>query len=205
VGTNSRRQRVTWRDFRSGIWRCRVTRCGRERDTALAPQALLATPLTRTDAIRALSPNYPATTSVSTLAPIHAAVGRLILIVERDRGVRDLQQHFLGAAGFRIEFVDDAQAALERARVDQPALIITEILLPGVDGLTLCRRLREEPATRDIPVIVFSILAATARAAEAGAQAFLRKPLVESVFLAAVQDLIGAESVDVMEDQWVSQ
>src|SRR5687768_17109978 len=110
----------------------------------------------------------------------------VILVAERDQNVRELQRYYLEKAGFDVEFVDDGQAVLERARPMRPELIVTEILLPKVDGLTLCRRLREDPVTRDIPVIVFSILAAAARAEEAGASAFLRKPLVESIFLAAI-------------------
>jgi CheY-like chemotaxis protein len=126
----------------------------------------------------------------------------MLLIAERDQNVRELQQHFLGEVGFAVEFVDDGQAALERAQLTRPALIVTEILLPKIDGLALCRRLREDPLTRDIPVIVFSILAAAARASEAGASAFLRKPFVESVFVAAVQQLIAARPTGVMEEQW---
>jgi CheY-like chemotaxis protein len=156
-------------------------------------------------AIRALSLDRSTPIATSEHTPGNGAEARLILIAERDRGVRDLQKHFLGEAGFTIEFVDDGEAALERARVGRPALIITEILLPRIDGLTLCRRLREDAATHHIPVIVFSILAASARAAEAGAQAFLRKPLVESVFVAAVSDLIGAKPAQAMEEQWASQ
>lgn len=142
---------------------------------------------------------------MSDLAQHKGASGPVILIAERDRTVRALQEHFLSEAGFTVEFVDDGEAALERARAGQPVLVITEILIPKIDGLTLCRRLRDEPATRDIPVIVFSILAASARAGEAGAQAFLRKPLVESIFVAAVQDLIGPQPAGVMEEQWVSR
>src|SRR5215210_2547675 len=112
---------------------------------------------------------------------------RVILIVERDQSVRELQRFFLERAGVGVEFADDGQTALDRVRLARPALIVTEILIPKLDGLTLCRRLREDPATRDIPVIVFSILAAAARASEAGAAAFLRKPLVESIFVATVQ------------------
>lgn len=126
----------------------------------------------------------------------------MLLIAERDQNVRELQQHFLGEAGFAVEFVDDGQSALERAQVTRPALIVTEILLPKLDGLALCRRLREDPRTRDIPVIVFSILAASARASEAGATAFLRKPLVESIFVAAVQELIAAQPTGLKEEQW---
>lgn len=130
---------------------------------------------------------------------------RVILVAERDQNVRELQRYFLGKAGFIVEFVDDGQAAFERAQLTRPALIVTEILIPKIDGLALCRRLREDPLTRGIPVIVFSILAAAARAGEAGAKAFLRKPFVESIFVATVQDLIAAQPTGIREKQWASQ
>ena len=110
----------------------------------------------------------------------------VVLIAERDRSVRDLQSHFLEVAGFRVEFAEDGQAALDKARANPPALLVTEILLPKLDGLALCRLLRADPLTRDVPLIVFSILAAEQRAIEAGADVFLRKPLVDSVFVTSV-------------------
>ena len=118
----------------------------------------------------------------------------LILIAERDQNVRGLQHHFLEQAGFAVEFVDDGQTAFERAVAIRPAVVVAEILIPKVDGLTLCRRLREEPATADMPIIIFSILAAATRASDAGADAFLRKPLVESVFVTTIQEMIAARS-----------
>ena len=130
---------------------------------------------------------------------------RVILIAERDRTVREMQKFFLEKAGFALEFADDGEAALERARLSLPALVVTEILIPKIDGLALCRRLREDPVTEHIPVVVFSILAAAARASEAGAAAFLRKPFVESVFVAAVQQLVAAQPPAAMEEQWPSQ
>src|SRR5687768_13827788 len=117
---------------------------------------------------------------------------RVILIAERDHQVRKLQQFFLEQAGFDVEFADDGETALGRARVSPPALVVTEILIPKLDGLSLCRRLREDSLTRDIPVLVFSILAAEVRAREAGAAMFLRKPLVDSIFVAAIQELVAA-------------
>jgi CheY-like chemotaxis protein len=129
----------------------------------------------------------------------------LILIAERDQAVRELQRYFLGKAGFDTWFVDDGEAALEKARATHPQVIITEILIPKIDGLALCRRLRDDPLTQDIPVIVFSILVAAARATEAGAKAFLRKPIVESIFLATIKDVIAAQPNVGMEQQWVSK
>lgn len=130
---------------------------------------------------------------------------RIVLIAERDPNVRELQRFFLERADLAVEFADDGLAALELARLTQPAVVVTEILIPKLDGLTLCRRLREDPATAGIPVVVFSILAAGARAAEAGAVTFLRKPLVESTFVAAVLTAIATQPSATTEQQWASR
>lgn len=123
----------------------------------------------------------------------------MILIGERDQGVRALQRFFLERANFTVEFVDDGLALLERASAVQPEAVVTEILLPKLDGLTLCRRLHEAPATRDVPVIIFSVLAASARAADAGAYAFLLKPLVESIFVGAIKAAIASRPAHTQE------
>ncbi len=126
---------------------------------------------------------------------------RTILIAERDRNVRDLERHFLETAGFSVEFADDGPGALSRARLTLPLVIVTEILIPGLDGLQLCRELKQDATTREIPVIVFSILSAESRAKEAGASAFLRKPLVPSVLLGTIQRLVPLAPHSLMESQ----
>jgi CheY-like chemotaxis protein len=131
--------------------------------------------------------------------PLDQTNGRMVLIAERDKSVRDLQAYFLTKAGFTVEFVDDGQAALTQARLTLPTLIIAEILLPKIDGLTLCRELRDDPTTSAIPVLLFSILAAAARAEEAGASAFLRKPLIGSVFLETIEGVIAPRAHATME------
>lgn len=129
------------------------------------------------------------------------ACARTILIAERDRNVRELEQHFLESVGFSVEFADDGPEALARARLALPQLVITEILIPKLDGLQLCRELKKSPATRDIPVIVFSVLAAEARAKEAGANAFLRKPLVPSILISTIERLAALEAISLTESQ----
>lgn len=129
----------------------------------------------------------------------------VVLIAERDQSVRKLQALFLERAGLVVEFSDDGEQALARALAIRPAVIVTEILIPKMDGLALCRAVRENGPTRDTPIMVFSILGAAQRAAEAGATAFLRKPLVDSIFVAAVQDLIAAQPPRVVEKQWASK
>lgn len=134
-----------------------------------------------------------------------AAPIRVVLIVERDETVRSLQRSFLERVGLAVEFADDGEEAFERVRRDPPALVVTEILVPRLDGLALCRRLRDDPQTQAIPVMVFSILSAGQRAGEAGASAFLRKPLVDTTFVAAVQELITAQPISDLEQTWPSR
>ena len=134
--------------------------------------------------------------------PITHPARRLVLIAQRDRTVRELQGHFLSEAGLAVEFVDDGEEALARARLLLPSVLVTEIMLPKLDGLTLCRRLAEDPLTSTIPVVVFSILSAVARAEDAGAKAFLRKPIVGSVFIATLEQVIAANPTGKKEQQW---
>lgn len=114
----------------------------------------------------------------------------LILVVERDPHIRELEAHFLNEAGFTVEFAIDGVAALEQARRLVPDIVITEILVPKLDGLSLCRQLKADPQTKDVTILIFSILAATARAHEAGADAFLTKPLAEHRLVGTVKALL---------------
>ena len=114
----------------------------------------------------------------------------LVLIVERDPHVRELETHFFEQAGYQVRAVADGHAALELAITLQPAVVVTEVLVTRIDGLALCRQLKANPATKHIPVVVFSILAANARANEAGANAFLMKPLAKERLLGVVHTLV---------------
>jgi CheY-like chemotaxis protein len=62
----------------------------------------------------------------------------LILCVERDPHMRELEAYFLDQAGFVVHFAEDGERALELARSLKPAVVITEILVPKLDGLALC-------------------------------------------------------------------
>lgn len=124
---------------------------------------------------------------------MESSAGRraLILVVERDPHVRELEAYFLNEAGFEVEFTSDGASALERAQDLRPDIVITEVLVPKLDGLALCRRLKAAPETREIRVLIFSILAASTRAEEAGADAFLLKPLAERRLVDTVRELMA--------------
>jgi two-component system response regulator MprA len=130
------------------------------------------------------------------MAAPHSHASALILVVERDPHVRELEAFFLQEAGYRVEFASDGEAALELCRRLVPDILITEILVPKLDGLALCRALKADAETRDVAVLVFSILAASGRAADAGADAFLMKPLAEQKLIHVVRELLQAERIN---------
>jgi two-component system response regulator MprA len=114
----------------------------------------------------------------------------IILAVDRDPHVRELEWHFLNDAGYSVGFAEDGDRAFEQACELLPDIVITAILVPTMDGLALCRRLKADPRTKHIAVVVFSILAAGGRAKEAGADAFLQKPLAEHALVDTVRRIL---------------
>ncbi|MDX6303570.1 MAG: hypothetical protein QOI77_539 [Blastocatellia bacterium] len=123
----------------------------------------------------------------------------LILVVERNPIVQRLERYFLEQAGYTVEFVADGVSALGRARELHPQILVTEILVPKMDGLSLCHALKSDPSTSDIRVLVFSHLHAEERARDAGAEAFLLKPLDETLLIESVERLIGTAERSVPE------
>ena len=115
----------------------------------------------------------------------------LVLVVDRDPNVRELESFFLNEAGYSVDFAEDGIAALAIAQVRKPAIVVTEIMVPKLDGLALCRAIKQDDELRGTVVLVFSILAAKNRADEAGADAFLLKPLAERRLVQTVRDLLA--------------
>ncbi|HEX6190627.1 MAG TPA: response regulator [Pyrinomonadaceae bacterium] len=114
----------------------------------------------------------------------------LILVVERNPLVQRLEKFFLEQAGYGVEFAADGLTALKRARELRPSILVTEVLVPKLDGLSLCRQLKSDPVTKVTKVLIFSHLHAEDRAREAGADAFLIKPLNEERLIEIVTRLI---------------
>lgn len=118
----------------------------------------------------------------------------LILILERDPYIQALQSAVLEPLGYQTVFAPDGEAALALARDLHPQLLIEDILVPKLDGLQVCRLIKSDPKTRDIKVLIFTELLAERRAGEAGADAYLHKPLAKRQFLKTVQQLLGIPS-----------
>jgi DNA-binding response OmpR family regulator len=77
-----------------------------------------------------------------------------ILVIEDEADIGELIQYNLTREGYRVSVVSDGEDGLDRAVAEAPDLVLLDLMLPGLDGVEICRRLKEDPVTRPIPVIM---------------------------------------------------
>lgn len=118
----------------------------------------------------------------------------MVFVVDPDPAFRKLMKFFLEEAGYAVTFFDDGYSALDRIRVNKPELLITEMILPHLDGLALCRLLRADPVTSDVKILVYTVLDSAARADASGANAFMKKPIEKKRLIDLVSSLRPYES-----------
>ncbi|WP_243359878.1 response regulator [Fundidesulfovibrio terrae] len=113
-----------------------------------------------------------------------------ILVVDDNPNNVELLDTILVSAGYRVRSSRDGEHALRSAKENPPGLILLDILMPGMNGFEVCRRLKDDEATRDIPVIILSALMDTAdkiRGFELGAVDYLTKPVQKQEALARIK------------------
>jgi CheY-like chemotaxis protein len=118
-----------------------------------------------------------------------------VLVVEDQFDQLSLLMELLARAGYRTEGVNSGSEALARIARTPPDLLVTDVGLPDVDGIEITRRVKSNPSTQHIPVLVVSGHAGSRFAPEAladtGADAFLPKPLDLSALEATVAALLS--------------
>jgi len=118
-----------------------------------------------------------------------------VLVVEDNPHSLELISELIQADGYRVTTVTTGDEALSRARADHPDLILMDIQLPGIDGLSVTRALKADPETVTIPIVGVSahvLREDVKRALDAGCIAYLPKPLDTRHFLDLVGRLIGS-------------
>jgi PAS domain S-box-containing protein len=115
-----------------------------------------------------------------------------VLVVDDEPAVRELLYYVLLQAGYRSLMAVDGPTALNMARVHNPDLIILDIMIPGISGLDVTSVLKADEATRDIPIVILSILADEQKAAQLGAEACFSKPFDQGEFIKTVAELLTA-------------
>jgi DNA-binding response OmpR family regulator len=121
-----------------------------------------------------------------------------ILIVDDENDFIELLQYKLAGHGYDLIVANDGVHALSQARLLKPDLILLDILLPDLDGLSVCEILRRQPSTKKIPVIFMSALSSevTRRTASMQAVDFFTKPLDLERLQQRIADLLHCESLN---------
>lgn len=120
--------------------------------------------------------------------------GALVLLVEDDAATAELMTHYLNEGGYRVAHVFNGEEAAKRTRELEPLAVILDIMLPGKDGWQILQDLQSDDATRDIPVIILSIIDNRDLGFALGAAEYLVKPITKETLLEKLQDLNFAKS-----------
>jgi two-component system cell cycle response regulator len=118
----------------------------------------------------------------------------LILVVEDNEANQLLASSVLEREGFRVEIAGSAQEALEKLSVTPPDLILMDVQMPGVDGLTFTRRLKADQKTAAIPIVALTALAMRGdreRTLDAGCAGYIPKPINTRTFAAEVRHFLS--------------
>jgi two-component system alkaline phosphatase synthesis response regulator PhoP len=116
-----------------------------------------------------------------------------ILVVEDEDDILELLRYNLAKEGFRVTGVVSGEEALRTARSQPPDLIILDLMLPGMDGLTVCRELKHDAKTREIPIIMLTAKGEEAdivAGLELGADDYVTKPFSPRVLLARLRAVL---------------
>jgi twitching motility two-component system response regulator PilG len=121
-------------------------------------------------------------------------MGKKILIVEDEKSILKLESLLLTARGYQVQGVEEGSAAFQAVKKFRPDLILLDVMLPGLDGFEICRLLKGDRETRDIPVVMLTARSSSldmARGAEAGACHYITKPFESSTIVETVQNCLA--------------
>ncbi len=116
-----------------------------------------------------------------------------ILVVDDEPDALELAEINLHAAGFSVLLADDGADALKQARQKKPDLIVLDVMLPEMDGMEVCKTLRQDPATASIPIIMLTAKAAEidrVLGLELGADDYLTKPFSPRELVLRIKGLL---------------
>lgn len=119
--------------------------------------------------------------------------GDTLLIVEDSHTQALVLKQFLTDNGFDVVCVEDAHAALTWLQSNTPALIISDVLMPEIDGFALCETIKHTPQIRNVPVVLLTQLSEPediVRGLECGADHFVTKPFDNALLLAQISNIL---------------
>lgn len=121
-----------------------------------------------------------------------------ILVVDDEIGARTLIGIMLDRGGFEVLKASDAQQALTTLDQETPDLIILDVMMPGMDGIELCRTIRNRESTASTPILILSTRGdaeSVMKGMDAGASDYLPKPILHHDLVAKVRHLLDMNTV----------
>lgn len=121
-------------------------------------------------------------------------VPKRVLVADDEPDVRELVVYRMRRAGYEVIEATNGEEAFELARAEAPDLIVADVMMPRVDGYELTRRLRAEPATQRIPVILLTAKtqeADVSQGFDAGADDYLKKPFNPDELVQRARAVLG--------------
>jgi len=125
--------------------------------------------------------------------------GPLVLVVEDDEAAAELLMHYLRSAGYQTEMARDGVEALEKAKRLKPAAITLDVLLPKLDGWDVLAELKQDQHTRDIPVVVVSVINEQSHGRALGAADYFVKPVNRDALIARLSHYAFTSDVNQRE------
>lgn len=126
-----------------------------------------------------------------------------ICIVEDDRDIAELVVYNLKRDGYQVITISSGEEAIRKIADEMPNLILLDLMLPGVDGLEVCRRLKQDDRTRTIPIIMLTAKSEDSdiiSGLEVGADDYITKPFSPRILIARVRAVLRRDGIREKED-----
>jgi two-component system phosphate regulon response regulator PhoB len=129
--------------------------------------------------------------------------GSVVLVVEDEADIRELVRYNLSKSGYQVVGVASGEEALAAVESNTPDVVVLDLMLPGMDGLNVCRKLKEDPKTAAIPIVMLTAKGEESdivRGLEMGADDYITKPFSPRVLIARLQAVLRRASAAIDED-----
>ena len=121
-----------------------------------------------------------------------------VLIVDDEPVTQDLLRLMLEPAGFRVTEAEDGLEALQKVQESKPDIMILDVMMPNMDGITVCKKIRSNAETADLPIVMLSgktHLNAVEEGLQAGANRYLAKPMSRAELIQNLREVLAETAV----------
>ena len=115
----------------------------------------------------------------------------LILVVDDEKSIRAVLRSVLEMVGYRVIEAKNGNQALARIVEEKPALLLLDVMMPHMDGLTACRQIRQHQSKEELPIMMLSALGQEHACLAAGANMYFDKPIAIDILIDSIDSLLN--------------